>query len=193
VAEGFEPVRGRIRRRGGGRRRSPCRPAQVAAYRHGEQVVDLWTGLEITGDSLLGAYSTSKGAAYLVVALLVQEGALDLDEKVSHYWPEFAAGGKRDILLRELLAHRAGFTSACPRTRNPERTAGAHDPRAAARAGGERYRAGQPDRHRVQPEPPRQPGGVAAAEPPRGPRRRDAVVGRRGLSVRPGPHLCGPR
>jgi CubicO group peptidase (beta-lactamase class C family) len=80
--------------------------AQVAAYRHGEQVVDLWTGLEITGDSLLGAYSTSKGAAYLVVALLVQECALDLDEKVSHYWPEFAAGGGRDILLRELLAHR---------------------------------------------------------------------------------------
>ena len=72
--------------------------AQVAAYRHGEQVVDLY-GLEITGDSLLGAYSTSKGAAYLVVALLVQEGALDLDEKVSHYWPEFAAGGERDILL----------------------------------------------------------------------------------------------
>ena len=51
--------------------------AQVAAYRHGEQVVNLWTGLEITGDSLLGAYSTSKGAAYLIVALLVQEGALD--------------------------------------------------------------------------------------------------------------------
>jgi CubicO group peptidase (beta-lactamase class C family) len=97
VAEGFEPVRDEfaaVAAAEGGHYAT-----QVAAYRHGEQVVDLWTGPEITGDSLLGAYSTSKGAAHLVVALLV-EGALDLNEKVSHYWPEFAAGGKRDIMLR---------------------------------------------------------------------------------------------
>lgn len=107
MAEGFEPVRDEfaaVAAAEGGHY-----AAQVAAYRQGEQVVDLWTGPEITGDSLLDAYSTSKGAAHLVVALLVQEGAVDLDEKASHYWPEFAAGGKRDILLRELLAHRAGL------------------------------------------------------------------------------------
>ena len=110
VADGFEPVRDEfaaVAAAEGG-----DYAAQVAAYRHGEQVVDLWTGPEITGDSLLGAYSASKGAAHLVVALLVQEGVLDLDEKVSHYWPEFAAGGKRDVLLRELLAHRAGLVGA---------------------------------------------------------------------------------
>jgi CubicO group peptidase (beta-lactamase class C family) len=86
--------------------------AQLAAYHHGERVVDLWTGPEITGDSLLGAYSACKGAAALIVALLVQEGVLDLDQKVSHYWPEFAAEGKRDVILRELMAHRAGVVGS---------------------------------------------------------------------------------
>jgi CubicO group peptidase (beta-lactamase class C family) len=110
VAEGFEPVReefAAVAAAEGG-----DYAAQVAAYRHGEQVVDLWTGPEISGDSLLGAYSTSKGAAHLVVALLVQEGVLDLDEKVSRYWPEFSVHGKQDILLRDLLAHRAGLVGA---------------------------------------------------------------------------------
>ena len=86
--------------------------AQLAAYRYGKLVVDLWTGTEITGDSLLGAYSVSKGAAHLIVALLVQDGVLDLDQKVSHYWPEFAVEGKQDITLRELLSHRAGLVGA---------------------------------------------------------------------------------
>ncbi|OKI03474.1 EstA family serine hydrolase [Streptomyces sp. CB02923] len=86
--------------------------AQLVAYRHGERVVDLWTGPEVTGDSLLAAYSATKGAAHLAVALLVQEGALDLDRQVSHDWPEFGVAGKRDITLRDLLAHRAGLVGA---------------------------------------------------------------------------------
>ncbi|WP_405163855.1 beta-lactamase family protein [Nocardia sp. NBC_01499] len=87
-------------------------PAQVVAYRHGERVVDLWTGPGITGESLFGAYSASKGAAHLVVAKLVQDGVLDLDQRVSHYWPEFAVHGKRHITLRELLSHQAGLVGA---------------------------------------------------------------------------------
>ena len=110
VADGFEPVReefaAAVATEGG------ALAAQLAAYRHGERVVDLWTGPEITGDSLLGAFSASKGAAHLVTALLVQDGALDLDQKVSHYWPEFAVEDKGDITLRELLAHRAGLVGA---------------------------------------------------------------------------------
>jgi CubicO group peptidase (beta-lactamase class C family) len=110
VAEGFEPVRDELAAVAAAEGGDYA--AQLAAYWRGELVVDLWTGPEITGDSLLGAYSTSKGAAHLVVALLVQEGVLDLDQKVSHYWPEFAVHGKRDIALRDLLAHRAGLVGA---------------------------------------------------------------------------------
>ena len=86
--------------------------AQLTAYRHGERVVDLWTGPEITGDSLTGVFSSTKGAAHLVVALLVQDGVLDLDTTVGHYWPDFAVAGKQDVTLRDLLAHRAGVVGA---------------------------------------------------------------------------------
>jgi CubicO group peptidase (beta-lactamase class C family) len=86
--------------------------AQLAIYHHGTLVVDLWTGPAITADTQLGVYSVSKGAAHLVVAMLVQDGVLNLDQKVSHYWPEFAAEGKGDLLLRDLLAHRSGLVGA---------------------------------------------------------------------------------
>ncbi|MFI7367742.1 serine hydrolase domain-containing protein [Streptomyces sp. NPDC050149] len=83
--------------------------AQLAVYRTGQQVVDLWAGDGIDGDSLPAVYSSTKGAAHLVVALLVQDGTLDLDRTVASYWPEFAAEGKGALTLRELLGHRAGL------------------------------------------------------------------------------------
>jgi CubicO group peptidase (beta-lactamase class C family) len=110
VAGGFEPVREEFAAMAAGEGGDFA--AQLAVYRHGELVVDLWAGAEVAGDSLLGVFSASKGAAHLVVALLVQDGVLDLDRAVSHYWPEFAAAGKRDITVRELLSHRAGLVGA---------------------------------------------------------------------------------
>ncbi|GAA4385117.1 serine hydrolase domain-containing protein [Tsukamurella soli] len=86
--------------------------AQLVAYHHGRPVVDLWCGPEVTGDSLLGIYSAGKGAAHLVVATLVQDGVLDLDQRVCHYWPEFAVHGKDDLSLRELMSHRSGLVGA---------------------------------------------------------------------------------
>ncbi|MFF5974622.1 serine hydrolase domain-containing protein [Streptomyces sp. NPDC012769] len=106
VAPGFESVREEFagvvadEARDGG--------AQLAVYHRGRQVVDLWGGDGVDGDSLLALYSSAKGATALVVALLVQEGALDLDREVASYWPEFAAEGKGAVTLRGLLAHRAG-------------------------------------------------------------------------------------
>ncbi|MEV0261120.1 serine hydrolase domain-containing protein [Streptomyces sp. NPDC050617] len=110
VAEGFEPVREVFAATLAEEREGHA--AQLAAYVDGRQVVDLWGGPEITGDSLTGVFSSTKGAAHLAVALLVQDGTLDLDEKVSHYWPEFAAEGKAGITLRDLLAHRSGVIGA---------------------------------------------------------------------------------
>ncbi|MEU1184119.1 serine hydrolase domain-containing protein [Streptomyces sp. NPDC005820] len=81
---------------------------QLCAYVRGRRVVDLWAGGEAGADALYGVYSSTKGAAHLVVALLVQDGTLELDRKVTYYWPEFAAEGKGQLTLRELIAHRAG-------------------------------------------------------------------------------------
>ncbi|WP_225821114.1 serine hydrolase domain-containing protein [Streptomyces naphthomycinicus] len=82
---------------------------QLCVHVHGRRVVDLWAGEGVTGDSLYGVYSATKGAAHLVVALLVQDGTLELDRKVTYYWPEFAAEGKGALTLRDVLAHRAGL------------------------------------------------------------------------------------
>ncbi|MGW8352636.1 serine hydrolase domain-containing protein [Streptomyces wedmorensis] len=86
--------------------------AQLAVHHHGRLVVDLWGGDGVDGDSLLGLYSSSKGAMALVAALLVQDGVLDLDRTVASWWPEFAAEGKGGITLRQLLAHRSGVIGA---------------------------------------------------------------------------------
>ncbi|RLV08185.1 EstA family serine hydrolase [Streptomyces griseocarneus] len=106
VAKGYEAVREAFEATLAEERSGHA--AQLAAYVDGQQVVDLWGGPEIGPDSLTGVFSSTKGAAHLVVAMLVQDGTLDLDEEVSHYWPEFAAHGKGRLTLRELLAHRAG-------------------------------------------------------------------------------------
>ena len=107
VAPGFEGVRDEFATVLAEERAEPG--AQLAAYVHGRQVVDLWAGDGMTGDALTGVYSSTKGAAYLVVALLVQQGAIGLDRTVAHYWPEFAAEGKADVTVRQLLTHQAGL------------------------------------------------------------------------------------
>ncbi|MFJ8738664.1 serine hydrolase domain-containing protein [Embleya sp. NPDC127516] len=106
VAAGFEEVRAEF---AAVLAELPDEPgAQLAVYREGRRVVDLWAGDQVTGDTLTPVYSATKGAAHLVMALLVQDGALDLNRTVAHYWPEFAAHGKGELTLRELLAHRSG-------------------------------------------------------------------------------------
>ncbi|MGW4791540.1 serine hydrolase domain-containing protein, partial [Nonomuraea sp. NPDC004297] len=106
VADGFEPVREEFAAVVAGQ--DGRAGAQLTAYARGRRVVDLWAGDEVGGDTLTGVYSSTKGAATLVTALLVQEGVLDLDEPVARHWPEFAAAGKDTITLRDVLTHRSG-------------------------------------------------------------------------------------
>ncbi|MBF6097469.1 beta-lactamase family protein [Nocardia cyriacigeorgica] len=106
VAEGFEEVREEFRAVVAAE--DGQSGAQLAAYLRGRKVVDLWAGPEVTDTTLTGLHSSSKGAAGLVVALLLQDGALDIDRPVAHYWPRFAAAGKEDITVRDVLVHRSG-------------------------------------------------------------------------------------
>ncbi|WP_406453298.1 beta-lactamase family protein [Streptomyces sp. NBC_00876] len=106
VAAGYEPVREEF---AAVLAEEPNEPgSQLTVHRDGRQVVDLWAGEGMDGDSLPAVYSSTKGAAHLVVALLVQDGTLGLDRTVASYWPEFAAEGKGGVTLRELLGHRSG-------------------------------------------------------------------------------------
>ena len=89
--------------------KDPTYNGQLAVYHRGEPVLDLTIGEALSPDQLLPVYSSSKGAAGIVIALLVERGQLDLDAAVADYWPEFAAAGKAAIAVRQLLSHQAGL------------------------------------------------------------------------------------
>ena len=90
--------------------------AAFAAYHRGALVADLWAGIADPKtehpwerDSIIGVFSTTKGATAICAHKLAQEGLLDIDAPVASYWPEFAQAGKETIPVRYLLSHRAGL------------------------------------------------------------------------------------
>ena len=83
--------------------------AQLSVRWRGELVVDVAGGPAVTPTSITGVYSVSKGVAALALATLFDDGRLVLDEPVATYWPEFAAGGKESVTVRQLLSHQAGL------------------------------------------------------------------------------------
>ena len=90
--------------------------AQFSAYRHGEPLVRLVGGSfdrkgtrALRGDDLIAVFSSGKAVAALVVALCVERGELDYDQRVSEVWPEFAAEGKGELTLGEVMSHQAGL------------------------------------------------------------------------------------
>jgi len=100
--------------------------AAVSVVVDGARVVDLWAGHADAArtrawerDTLVNVFSTTKGMTALCAHRLVDQGKLDLDERVTTYWPEFAAAGKDDVRVRSLLSHQAGLP-AVRRTLAPE-------------------------------------------------------------------------
>ncbi len=92
--------------------------AALAVTIAGRPVIDLWGGHRDaarrqpwTRDTLVNVYSTTKGMTALCANRLAERGRLDLDAPVARYWPEFAAGGKQQVLVRWLLSHQAGVAA----------------------------------------------------------------------------------
>ena len=52
-------------------------------------------------------FSSSNCALSLVVAVLVDRGLLDYDERITAYWPEFEENGKGDVTLADVLRHES--------------------------------------------------------------------------------------
>src|SRR4051812_49144190 len=87
--------------------------AAFALHVRGEKVVDLWggaadpnTGRSYEAETLQLVFSTTKGATAVCANLLAERGELDVDAPVAEYWPEFAAEGKSEIPVRQLLCHQ---------------------------------------------------------------------------------------
>ncbi len=91
--------------------------ASVAIYHRGRPVVHLWGGSFDGGDrgyddtTLQLVFSTTKGIAAIAVAICAQRGLIDYDAPVSRYWPEFAAKGKGEATVAQLLSHQCGLFS----------------------------------------------------------------------------------
>ena len=88
----------------------------MAVVVDGRPVVDLWCGWADAArtrqwqrETVVNAFSVGKAFAGLSLLMLVSRGAAGLDDPVARHWPEFAASGKEEVTLRQLLSHRAGL------------------------------------------------------------------------------------
>jgi CubicO group peptidase (beta-lactamase class C family) len=82
--------------------------ASVCITLGGDVVVDLRGG-GWTADTVSLVFSCTKGATALVAHMLASRGELDLDARVSRYWPRFAQNGKAGTTVAMLLNHQAGM------------------------------------------------------------------------------------
>jgi CubicO group peptidase (beta-lactamase class C family) len=91
--------------------------AQLYVSQSGDVVVDTALGesrpgVPMTPESMMIWFSTTKAVTSTAVAQQWQGGALDVDDRVVDYIPEFGANGKDVITLRHLLTHTAGIPFA---------------------------------------------------------------------------------
>ncbi|KAA1425228.1 beta-lactamase family protein [Mumia zhuanghuii] len=91
--------------------------ASLAVVQEGRTVVDVWGGHADAArttpwveDTITHVWSCTKTVTALAALVLHERGLVDVYEKVSAYWPEFAANGKADVEVRHLLAHASGVS-----------------------------------------------------------------------------------
>ncbi|MCU1361419.1 MAG: hypothetical protein JWN99_2708 [Ilumatobacteraceae bacterium] len=114
VTSGWEPVQAAFRANFDSDEETG---AAVSVYHRGQKVVDLWGGSFDGGDqpyddsTLQLVFSTTKGITAIAVGICVQRGLLDYGAPVTKYWPEFAAHGKGDATVAQLLSHQCGLFS----------------------------------------------------------------------------------
>ncbi len=63
----------------------------------------------MTPDTPVCIFSASKAVTALLMHKLAEQGVIDLLDPVSYYLPEFAANGKRNITIHQILSHRGGI------------------------------------------------------------------------------------
>ena len=94
----------------------PYGGAALCIYQHGAPVLDIWAGESRPGltwdeKTKTVVFSTSKGLLSILCHRLIERGLLDPDQKVSHYWPEFAANGKENVTVAMIMRHRSGLSA----------------------------------------------------------------------------------
>jgi CubicO group peptidase (beta-lactamase class C family) len=93
---------------------------KLVVRRGGEVVLDVATGVArgfraaegeapvpVTPTTCFAVFSASKPVVALALAMLEDRGAIDVNAPVAKYFPAFAANGKSEITVLEVLTHRA--------------------------------------------------------------------------------------
>ncbi len=94
--------------------------AQIALARHGKLALFRTYGSARTeggavpanNETLFLLYSQTKVLTSSALWTLVEEGKVSFMDKVSDHLPEFAARGKGDITLQQVMTHQGGFPSS---------------------------------------------------------------------------------
>jgi len=83
----------------------------------GEIVIDVWGGfcdearqIPWSEHTITNVWSSTKTVTSLAALMLADRGELDVDAPVAAYWPEFAANGKQDVLVRQVMSHSSGVS-----------------------------------------------------------------------------------
>jgi len=91
--------------------------ASIVLDLDGDLLVDMWGGFRDqdravpwTQDTITNVWSTTKTITSLAALTLVDRGELDVDAPVATYWPEFAANGKQDVMVRHVMSHASGVS-----------------------------------------------------------------------------------
>lgn len=93
--------------------------AQIAIARHGKLGLFRTYGdartepahVPATNDTLFLLFSQTKVLTSSAVWALVEEGKLSFMDRIADHLPEFAARGKADITLHQVMTHQGGFPS----------------------------------------------------------------------------------
>ncbi|MCP4007746.1 MAG: beta-lactamase family protein [bacterium] len=90
---------------------------QVAVNWRGKLVFDEACGEGATPESSYLLWSATKPLIAIALLQLVEEGAVDLDDRIDRTIPEFGQNGKERATLVHLLSHRGGFPDNSPSVR----------------------------------------------------------------------------
>ena len=88
--------------------------ANFTVIRNDEVLINIFGGLknskqEWDEETIVNTFSLSKGIYASCVAKLIEKKELDIEKKVSFYWPEFKKNNKENIKIKDILSHQSGL------------------------------------------------------------------------------------
>ena len=87
--------------------------ANFSIVKNSEILVNIFGGQKSKNSSwdentIVNTFSLSKGIYASCIARLIEVNELDIEKKVSFYWPEFK-NNKEKILVKDILSHQSGL------------------------------------------------------------------------------------